>query len=358
MASNPTYDPNQFVERHPDADVGRRSTTRATTTRWSTGPIAGQYAPGSTFKLVTVDRRAAGRRRSAPTKTIDDKGQYAYPTDPERFFTNDNGARYGRVDLPRAITVSSDVYFYTIGGDLYYRQRHDIPGGDALQDTARQYGFGKATGIGAPERGDRARPRRGVEAEDPRRQPGRVPVPRLAAGRQHPLRGRPGRHARDAVAARERVRLVRERRDRPRAAARVRGARREGQQGARPRRRSASARSRCRHATRCWRASPASPRPKGGTAVNVFQGFPAGMVAGKTGTAQVQGKQPTSLFVGMTPGREPEVHRAGGRRGGRLRGRDLGSDRPADHAGPQQPSADRRHHPPAGGRQLMPRGAT
>jgi penicillin-binding protein 2 len=45
---------------------------------------------------------------------------------------------------------------------------------------------------------------------------------------------------------------------------------------------------------------------KGGTATNVFQGFPAGMVAGKTGTAQVQGKQATSLFVGMTPAANPK----------------------------------------------------
>jgi penicillin-binding protein 2 len=44
--------------------------------------------------------------------------------------------------------------------------------------------------------------------------------------------------------------------------------------------------------------------PKG-TAAQVFAGFPKGMVAGKTGTAQVQGKQATSLFVGMTPAAAP-----------------------------------------------------
>ena len=43
-----------------------------------------------------------------------------------------------------------------------------------------------------------------------------------------------------------------------------------------------------------------------GTAANVFAGFPKGLVAGKTGTAQVQGKQPTSLFVGMTPAANPK----------------------------------------------------
>jgi penicillin-binding protein 2 len=42
-----------------------------------------------------------------------------------------------------------------------------------------------------------------------------------------------------------------------------------------------------------------------GTAARVFAGFPKGSVAGKTGTAQVEGKQSTSLFVGMTPAAAP-----------------------------------------------------
>jgi penicillin-binding protein 2 len=45
---------------------------------------------------------------------------------------------------------------------------------------------------------------------------------------------------------------------------------------------------------------------KGGTAVGAFGGFPPGLVGGKTGTAQVQGKQSTSLFVGMTPAAAPK----------------------------------------------------
>jgi penicillin-binding protein 2 len=42
-----------------------------------------------------------------------------------------------------------------------------------------------------------------------------------------------------------------------------------------------------------------------GTAYNVFRDFAPGEVAGKTGTAQVQGKQSTSWFVGMTPAAAP-----------------------------------------------------
>ena len=84
MASNPTYDPNLFSNGIPTP-----------TWQWLNDPahhyplidraVAGQYAPGSTFKLVTA---IAGLNSGVITanKTIDDKGKYAYPTDPKRFF--------------------------------------------------------------------------------------------------------------------------------------------------------------------------------------------------------------------------------------------------------------------------------
>ena len=149
MASNPTYDPNSFSNGIPTP-----------TWQWLNDPahhyplvdraISGQYAPGSTFKLITA---IAGLNSGDITanKTIDDKGKYAYPTDPKRFFNNDNGARYGRVDLARALTVSSDVYFYTIGGDLYFRQKHALPGGNALAGHGPRVRVRQAsTGIGLP----------------------------------------------------------------------------------------------------------------------------------------------------------------------------------------------------------------
>ncbi len=148
LASNPTYDPNQFASGIPtetwkllnDPNGHYPLVDRA---------VAGQYAPGSTWKLVTA---IAGLQSGdiTPQKVIDDKGKYAYPSDPDHPFTNDNSARYGRVDLARALTVSSDVYFYTIGGDLFYRQKQGLPGGDQIQQTARALGFGKATGVALP----------------------------------------------------------------------------------------------------------------------------------------------------------------------------------------------------------------
>jgi penicillin-binding protein 2 len=45
---------------------------------------------------------------------------------------------------------------------------------------------------------------------------------------------------------------------------------------------------------------------RGGTARAVFQGLNVPTVAGKTGTAQNEGKQDTSLFVGISPADQPQ----------------------------------------------------
>ena len=82
-----------------------------------------------------------------------------------------------------------------------------------------------------------------------------------------------------------------------------------------------------------------------GTAYSAFQGFPfaslAGGVAGKTGTAQVQGKAPSSVFAGFFPADNPQyvvvalVEEAG------HGADDRGADRPPGHRGDAEAPADR-----------------
>jgi penicillin-binding protein 2 len=303
MASNPSYDPNAFTNGIPtpiwdqlnDPNNHYPLVDRA---------ISGQYLPGSTFKLVTA---LAGLQSGdiTPTKTLDDRGRYAYPTDPHRFFTNDNGAVYGRVNLSRALTVSSDVYFYTIGGDLYYRQKHGLPGGEAIQDTARQLGFGKVTGIALPNEATGRVPDaawvKQAHAQNPTAFPATEWLPgdniQTAVGQQD-MNVTPLQLA-NAYATFANGGTPHE----PRIASEVLSA--DGKK------------------IRDLAPVTGTPVPlpgrdemmagfagvtsaKGGTATNVFAGFPAGLVAGKTGTAQVQGKEPTSLFVGMTPAANPK----------------------------------------------------
>jgi penicillin-binding protein 2 len=302
MASNPTYDPNSFSNGIPTP-----------TWQWLNDPahhyplvdraIAGQYAPGSTFKLITA---IAGLNSGDITvnKTIDDKGRRV-PTDPKRFFNNDNGARYGRVALARALTVSSDVYFYTIGGDLYFRQKHALPNANALQDTAHEYGFGKVSGIGLPNEASGRGPDAAWKVKIHEANPAAF-VSGLAAGRQHPLGRGPGRHARDPAAARQRhaTLLNGGSQFEPRLASEVQGA-----SGKKIRDLQTILRNKVPppndRPTMLTGFGGVASDPKG-TAARVFAGFPKGMVGGKTGTAQVQGKQPTSLFVGMTPAQDPQ----------------------------------------------------
>ena len=106
----------------------------------------GQYAPGSTFKLVPLDRDDQLRRPRRRASTINDKGSVharAAPT-----FKNDNGERNGSVDLQQALTVSSDVYFYTAGDDFWDIWKAATSSAASASSTvASELGFGKTTGI-------------------------------------------------------------------------------------------------------------------------------------------------------------------------------------------------------------------
>ena len=303
MASNPTYDPNEFVNGIP-TPLWDRLNNKVFNYPLIDRAVSGQYAPGSTFKLITgIAGQQAGLIN--PNKTINDNGKYAYPTDPDNFFTNDNEARYGSVDLARALTVSSDVYFYTLGGDLFYRQRNALAGGEAIQETARQYGFGKPTGVGLPNEASGRVPDAAWKQRVYDENPEAVPFPdwlpgnniQLAVG-QGDMLVTPLQLA-NAYAAFANGGTLRE----PRLASKVMNA----------------------NGTKVRDLAPITtgqvPVPgrdamiagfagavedEKGTAFRVFKGFPEGLVGGKTGTAQVQDKQSTSWFVGMTPAGAPK----------------------------------------------------
>ena len=142
LATNPTYDPEEFVGGISQANYRALLNNPADPLLDRT--IQGQYAPGSTFKLVTG---TAGLQYGlvTPTSIFNDTGSIQVGN-----FTahNDNGEAYGPIDLAQAITVSSDNYFNTIGLKLWYGR--DRYGPDALQNVARMYGFGSPTGAALP----------------------------------------------------------------------------------------------------------------------------------------------------------------------------------------------------------------
>ena len=103
----------------------------------------GQYAPGSTFKIVPAI--ALNQFGVLPaSQYVVDNGSVTLENTP---FSNDNGTVNGPVNLQRALTVSSDVYFYNAGNDFWKLWLSDPQRGLGLQTVAHQLGFGQPTGI-------------------------------------------------------------------------------------------------------------------------------------------------------------------------------------------------------------------
>lgn len=141
MASNPTYDPSKFLNGIPtplwdklrDPSENKPLNNRA---------IAGAYAPASTFKIFTAQAMFEAGIRGA-NDWFNDPGYFDFA---QQRWNNAGGAANGAVQLSKALTVSSDAYFYSVGGELWSRAYRKDPTGNALQDVARAYGFGKTTG--------------------------------------------------------------------------------------------------------------------------------------------------------------------------------------------------------------------
>lgn len=60
-------------------------------------------------------------------------------------YRNTQGKSYGPVDLSRAMTVSSDTYFYRIGEGLSIDRA--TTGDTPIQDVATEFGLGTRSGI-------------------------------------------------------------------------------------------------------------------------------------------------------------------------------------------------------------------
>jgi penicillin-binding protein 2 len=141
MASYPTFDPSQFVNGVTAAQYKALTSPPA---RLLNRATQGLYATGSTFKLVSSIAMTRYNFRGEFTP-ISDPGQVKLAG---TVFHNANSESHGTVDLRKAITESSDVYFYTFGDDMWNAWNHgDLNRGYAIQQVARELGFGSKTGI-------------------------------------------------------------------------------------------------------------------------------------------------------------------------------------------------------------------
>jgi penicillin-binding protein 2 len=150
MASFPTYDPIEFVNGISSDRYAELKGTDETTDPFSNRAIQGQYAPGSTFKLVTATAAVdngliAGNTRFVDTGTYILKGCHLDKNAPGCTRRNSGNAQHGGIALSEALTVSSDVYFYSLG-DRFWQDGPQT----GIQDTARAYGLGSDTGVPLP----------------------------------------------------------------------------------------------------------------------------------------------------------------------------------------------------------------
>lgn len=147
MASWPTFNPADFVYQITQAQFAAL-TDPAQGTPFVNRAVQGQYAPGSTWKLITA---LSGLETGliTPESTIVDPGRYVIPDCARNCTrTNAGSAAYGEVALRKALTVSSDVYFYGLGARAW--QDRARLGDTPIQDMAAKLGFGSPTGVNLP----------------------------------------------------------------------------------------------------------------------------------------------------------------------------------------------------------------
>lgn len=132
FVSAPSFDPNLFIDgidvdswqalnESPDHPLINR-------------PLYGTYPIGSTYKpFVALAALELGKRDAR--ERIFDPGYFELGN---QRFRNAGGVAYGMTDMHKALVVSSDTYFYSLGPDI---------GVDALHDFNKQFGFGQLSGI-------------------------------------------------------------------------------------------------------------------------------------------------------------------------------------------------------------------
>ncbi|HTN99200.1 MAG TPA: penicillin-binding protein 2 [Microthrixaceae bacterium] len=146
MASYPNYDPATTVNgiSQEQWDAFNDPNSGYPLNNWA---IGGTYAPGSTFKLFSAFAGLRTGFLEGPNGTMVDNGVYKIENckSGKCEVQNAGRTRHGTVNLPRALTVSSDVYFYRLA-DKFWNLRGEF-GEAPIQDAAAEFGLGKKSGI-------------------------------------------------------------------------------------------------------------------------------------------------------------------------------------------------------------------
>jgi len=147
LASYPTYDPNAFERGLTVSEAENLYSAKAGVPALSRA-LQGLFAPASTFKSVSVVAAAnAGYNLNA---------NYDCPSQVEvgtRAFQNFESKAQGRISLKKAIAVSCDTIWYRIAFDEWLRDGGLKPKSDAndyFYNAAKGFQIGVKTGIDLP----------------------------------------------------------------------------------------------------------------------------------------------------------------------------------------------------------------
>ncbi|MFI5036773.1 MAG: penicillin-binding protein 2 [Acidimicrobiales bacterium] len=148
MSSYPSYDLSNFVNGLSETQFRQLLSVGA----FNNYAIQGLYTPGSTFKLASATTQLQTGLLS-PNAIVDDTGTFKVPGCRKTgtgscVFHDDETAGSGLINLPEALTRSSDYYFYNLG--YLFWANSGRYGQTPIQNVAAHYGLGQYTNIDLP----------------------------------------------------------------------------------------------------------------------------------------------------------------------------------------------------------------
>ncbi|HEX6878204.1 MAG TPA: penicillin-binding protein 2 [Nocardioidaceae bacterium] len=147
MAGQPTYDPSVWVGGIKSKELAHLYSEKAGTPLLFRA-TQGQFAPGSTWKpIMTAGALSHGFSQNTQ---LDCSSSLLVGN---RVFKNYESASYGMMGFDRALSLSCDTFFYRVGYHFWQKygsDEADVNAKDPLVNEAKQFGFGKETGVDIP----------------------------------------------------------------------------------------------------------------------------------------------------------------------------------------------------------------
>ena len=147
MASQPTYDPSVWVGGISTSELEHLYSEKAGTPLLSRA-TQGQFAPGSTWKPFMSAGALTNGYTTDTTLPCTSGFQVG-----NRVFKNYESGAYGNIGFAKALEVSCNTFFYRVGYDFWQRYGTDVAdvkARDPLVQEAKDFGFGRRTGIDLP----------------------------------------------------------------------------------------------------------------------------------------------------------------------------------------------------------------